>query len=243
MLPKLTRMPDAELAAIASVCATCSALRSQQLRGCDGRAERADRAGRVEALLVVIRMDRLGDLALDLEAGQERLEQLLARHARALAERERGDERRYRRVREQAEDPVRARRELRVVPVERVAARAVDESCVRRARLERLRSEHGRVVPRVGAFDMRVHDLARGLRRAREQHAEPVDDAALRDRDGFGRESGEPRADDETNDRAGRGVLVRHRRERIAGRSRPRHVARVASSASHGARRRVVTCN
>src|SRR4029079_2199753 len=109
---------------------------SQQLRGRDGRTERADSAGRVEALFVVIGMDRFGDLALDLEAREERLEQLLARRARALAEGERGDERRYCRVREQAEDPVRARGELRVVPVERVAARAVDERRARRARLE-----------------------------------------------------------------------------------------------------------
>ena len=83
MVPKFTRMPDAELAAIASVCAVCVGVEAEQLRRGDGRAERADRARRVEALLVVIRVNRLGDLALDLEAGEERLEELRARRCAA----------------------------------------------------------------------------------------------------------------------------------------------------------------
>jgi hypothetical protein len=85
-------------------------IQSEQLRGGDGRAERADGAGRVEAFLVMIRVDRLGDLALDLEAGQERLENLLAGNPLRLADGERSHQRRHRRVRQQAEDAVRARR-------------------------------------------------------------------------------------------------------------------------------------
>ena len=92
MLPKLTRMPEAELAAIASMCAVWLASRPSSFAAADGRAERADGARRVEALLVVIRVNRLGDLALDLEAREERLEELRA--ARCAAARRRRARRR-----------------------------------------------------------------------------------------------------------------------------------------------------
>src|SRR5262249_2161035 len=47
---------------------------TEQLRGRDRGAERPDRARRVEALLVVVGVNRLGDLALDLETREECLE-------------------------------------------------------------------------------------------------------------------------------------------------------------------------
>ena len=61
-----------------------SAVEAQQLRGARRGAERADRAGGVEAAQVVIRVDRLGDLALDFEAGEERFEEDAARRAEPL---------------------------------------------------------------------------------------------------------------------------------------------------------------
>ena len=127
IVPKLTRMPEAELAAIASACAVWLGVEAQQLRGRGHRAERADGAGGVEALLVVVGMDRLGDLALDLEAGQEGFEELPPVTPLPLADRQRRGQRRHRRMRQQPEDAVGARRQLRVVPVERVAARAVEQ--------------------------------------------------------------------------------------------------------------------
>ena len=132
-------MPDAMLAAIASACAVASRIEAEQLRRRRHRAERADGARRVEALLVVMRMDRLGDLALDLEAGEKRLEELRARDALPFAEGQRRRQRRHRRMRQQAEDAIGARRQLRVVEVQRVAAGAVQERRRRRAGAERLR--------------------------------------------------------------------------------------------------------
>ena len=108
----------------------------QQLGRRGRRAEGADRAGGMEAFLVVTRMNRLGDLALDFEAGQERLEKFRARHALPLADGERGRQRRHGRMRQQPEDAVGARGELRIVPVERVAARAVEQRRRRRAGAE-----------------------------------------------------------------------------------------------------------
>ena len=65
---------------------------TEQLRRGRRRAERADGARRVKALLVVLGMDRLGDLALDLEADQIRLEEAGARRRRG-ARRARGSPR------------------------------------------------------------------------------------------------------------------------------------------------------
>ncbi len=140
----------------------------------------------MEPFLVVARADRLGNLALDLEARQKRLEELRARDPARLADGERRDERRHRRVRQQTEDTVGARRELRVVPVERMAARAVHERRRRRTGLERPRPEHGGVGALIRALHVRIQDRAGVLRRAREQHAEAVDDAAFGDRDRVG---------------------------------------------------------
>ena len=72
------------LDAMASACARAPRGQAHQLRRGDHRAERADRARRVEPLLVVVGVNGFGDLALDLEAGQERFEHLGARRAPRL---------------------------------------------------------------------------------------------------------------------------------------------------------------
>ena len=164
----------------------------------------------------MIRVNRLGDLALDLEARQERLEEPRAADSLRLADGERGDERRHGRVRQQAEDSVRAGRELRVVPVEGVAAGAVDERGRGRAGLERLRTEHRGGRTRIGALHVLVENAARVLRRAREHDAQAVDDAAFADRDGVFGEVGEPRVLDEVDDCAGRRFGCCHRAASIA---------------------------
>ena len=126
-------------------------------------------------------MDRLGDLALHLEAGQKRLEELAAPDTRcALADRERRRQRRHRRMRQQAEDAIGARRQLRVVPVERVAAvplsSAADAALVRNGvRGERPSTP---VARRRSAYVV-AQDARPGRGRAGEHDAKTVDDAAL----------------------------------------------------------------
>ena len=91
------------------------------------RPERAHRSGRMEPLLVVVGVNGFRDLALDFEPGQKRLEEARARCPFAFGHGERCGERRHRRMREQAEDPIGCRGQLRVVEVERVPADAVEQ--------------------------------------------------------------------------------------------------------------------
>ena len=70
-------------------------------------------------------MDGLGDLALHLEADQERLEEFGPGGALPLGDREARGQRRHRGMGEQPEDPVGRVRELRVVEVGRMTRRSV----------------------------------------------------------------------------------------------------------------------
>ena len=132
---------------------------------------------RVEAALVVIGVDGLGDLALDLEPDEKRLEKRARPDAfEPFGDGERGGERRHGRVRQQAEGAVRRRRELRVVVVHRVAARAVDERgrCAAR-RCDLLRSENRR--PRFARSDALMYSRAIALPRtvgAGQHHTKAV---------------------------------------------------------------------
>ena len=88
----------------------------------------------MEAAVVVLRIDRLGDFAFDLEADEKRLEKRGARCAPALGDGQRRRERRHRGMRQQAERAIGRRRELRVVVVHRMAARRVEQRGMRRGR-------------------------------------------------------------------------------------------------------------
>ena len=87
--PKFTRMPADRLDAIASMCASCASFNFISLPAAAARAEHAERAGAVESALVMVRIDRLGHLALDLDAGQIRLEKGGTRCAGPLGDGER----------------------------------------------------------------------------------------------------------------------------------------------------------
>ena len=136
-------------------------------------------------------MNRLGDLAFDLEADQERLEKFPARYALALADGKRGCKRRHGRMRQQPEDAIGARRQLRIVPVERVAARAVQQRRRRRAGTECRRTERRGLGEAVRLVHICAQDTACLLRGAGQHHPKAVDDAALSDVNRLGRKSGE----------------------------------------------------
>jgi hypothetical protein len=138
-------MPDAMLAGDRQGMPDLRRVESEQLRGRGGGTEGADRSRRVEPLLVMMRMDRFRDLALDFEAGEEGLQELRSRCALAFADGQRCDQRRHRRVRQEAEDAVGTRGQLRVVEVECVAARAVDEGGGGYARAKWVAAERGRL--------------------------------------------------------------------------------------------------
>ena len=146
MVPKFRRMPELMLEAMASALRQRVAHSAQQLRGAGHRAERAEGARRVEAVLVVVGMDRFGHLAFDLEADEKRFEELRARDAEPFADREARRQRRNRRMRQQPEDAIGRRRELRVVEVQRVAGRAVDQRRRRGARATGFAAEDRRTV-------------------------------------------------------------------------------------------------
>jgi hypothetical protein len=135
-------------------------------------------------------------------------------------------------MREQAEDAVRARRELRVVPIERVARRAVHERGRGGTGPERLRSEHGSDRAQIRALHMLVEDAARVLRGTREHHAEAVDDAAFRDAQGFSGEIGDSRGLNEVDDCAGRRFGYWHRPASIAAALRIGHKTTPPASAA-----------
>src|SRR6516165_3874319 len=78
----------------------------QQLRRARAAAEGAEGSGAVITPHVVIRIDRLGDLALDLEADEERLEERAAGRAGAFADRQGSGESGNGWMRQQAEHAI-----------------------------------------------------------------------------------------------------------------------------------------
>ena len=150
----------------------------EDLGGACRRAEGANRARGVEAALVVVGLDRFGDLALDLEAGQEGFQELRPGDSELLPGGERRRERRHRRMRQEAEDPVRRARELRVVVIERVPRRRVCERREPRGSLHRVAPEHGGLRPARALSQLTADDAARLGRAAGQDHRAAVDQAA-----------------------------------------------------------------
>jgi hypothetical protein len=103
------------------------AVEAKQLRCRGGRADRAAGRGAVEAVLVVARHDRLGDLALDLHADLVGEQQVRAAAPVALGERQRRRQGGSGGMGEQAVDAVLRDRELRVVVVVGMHGEAVGE--------------------------------------------------------------------------------------------------------------------
>ena len=176
----------------------------------DDRAERANGAGRVEALHVVAGTDGLGNLALHLEAREKRIEERRAGRMLPLADGQRCDHRRHGRVRQQSEDTVGAGRQLRVVPVQRMAARPVEQRRRGRTAPERLGAERGGLRLRVNCLNVAAQDTAGVLRRSGQHDAESVDDASLCDPDGLRRKIPPAGPADEIHDRARGALLVAH---------------------------------
>ena len=115
--PKFTRSPAARLAAMPMACAVCAAssLSNRAVAGRPGK--RARRRGAVKPPPVVIGVDGFCDLALDLEAGEERIEKRRPARLLLLCYRER---RCQGPARSDASEPVGAigrRRQLRVVEI------------------------------------------------------------------------------------------------------------------------------
>jgi hypothetical protein len=128
----------------------------------------------------VARVDRFGDLAFDLEPGQEGLEEGATRRVEALAHGERRCEHRDGGMGQQPEDAVGRRRQLRVVVVHRVAACGVGERSLRGRRGHLLRAEDRRLrLAAAGTGDVLAHDGASTHGRAGEHDAEAVDQAAF----------------------------------------------------------------
>ena len=92
--------------------ASASRSRPADLRGCRRGSDRAARPGAVKAVLVVARRDRLGDLALDLDADVIGRHQIASGDGARFAQRQRGRKDRRGRMRQQAIHPVLRRRRV-----------------------------------------------------------------------------------------------------------------------------------
>ena len=187
-----------------------SARELQQLRRAGRRAEGAECAGAVKAALVMIRIDRLGHLALDFESGQERLDEHAAGYVEPFAERERRRQDRHRRVCQQPEHAIGRRGELGVVVVHRVTAGAVRQRRARGRRPHPLRTEHrgagvGAIRSRllVEALHVLADNPAAAHRCARQHDAQTVDEAPPDLDDRLFRNGRERGLVDEGNDRVG----------------------------------------
>ena len=150
----------------------------QFCRGGSG-AKRADRTRGVKAPVVVIRIDRLGDLALDFEADEERFQKCPAGEPHPLADRKRRGERGQRRMGEQSKRAIGRCRQLRVVIVHRVPACAVGERRKRDRRHEPLGPERSRFFLVRHRFHVFADNGAAANRRPSQDHADAVDDAPL----------------------------------------------------------------
>ena len=136
MVPKFSRRPADWLPAMRQRARGRLGVEAHQLRGRRRRREGAAGRGGVEAGLVVARVDRLGDLALDLDAEMVGEHDVAAVGARRLADGERGRQRRRGRMRQEAVDAVRRDGELGVVIVVGMDADAVGEGGEARRDLE-----------------------------------------------------------------------------------------------------------
>ncbi len=132
--PKFTRNPAAKLAAMPMACAVRPASSFEQSSGACSAGKRPCRRGAVEPAAVVIGIDRLGDLALDFEAGQECLEERRSAGLLLLCDRKRRCERRDGWVRQKSVCAIGRRRQLSVVEIHGMSRRAVRKRRIRRGR-------------------------------------------------------------------------------------------------------------
>ena len=143
---------------------------AQHAAGRGGGREGADRAGDVEALLIVAGRHQAADPARGLVAGDEALDEQLARRLDLLAERQQGGDDRDRRMA--------AHGEIDVVVVERMAGRAVDQGGGGRqdllAAADQGRRTLGAVLDRFAD-----QDVGQVLLRAGNGDGEPVEQALL----------------------------------------------------------------
>ena len=129
---------------------------------------------------------------------------------KALADGQRCGQRRNRRMRKEAEDPIGRGRQLRVVVVVRVAARRIDERGRCGACLKAIPAENGRFRPARILANLRAQDLARPCRRTREDHGDAIRDASAADRERVGWNIGERRGSNEVDDGACRAGRLGH---------------------------------
>ena len=150
------------------------AIEAEQLRGARGGADRTAGRGAVEAVLIVARHDRLGDLAFDLDADLIRGHQVAAAASVSLGERQRRRQRRCGRMREQAVDAILGHGELRVVVVVGVDGNPVGERREARGQTQ-VAADHGAAA--VGGDAQRRKIAPRNVTRLRRGAGEREADA------------------------------------------------------------------
>ncbi len=133
IVPKLTRMPEAQLAAMASACAMALGVEAEQL-GRRGHRRRRCRRCPTSGSPSCSDWGWIASAILHSTSKPVRKASSTCAAAGmlALADGQRRGQRRHRGMREQAEDAIGAGRQLRVVPVERVPAGAVERVPPRR---------------------------------------------------------------------------------------------------------------
>ena len=152
---------------------------AHQLGGSGGGREGAAGGGGVEAGLVVARGDRLGDLALDLDAEVIGEHEVPPGGFTQLGDGEGRRQRRRGRMGEQAIDAVLGHRELGVVIVVGVDADAVGEGGEARRHLAAAADDRGGALGQAEIVEVLAHQLAALGDRARQRQAEAVEDGLL----------------------------------------------------------------
>jgi hypothetical protein len=188
MVPKFSRSPPACVAPSDSARRVASRSRAEELRGRRRRADRAAGGRAVEAVLVMARRDRLGDLALDFHADLVGQHEVRTAAPVALRDRERGRQRGRRGMGEQPVDAVLRHGELRVVEVVGVDREAVGERGEAR-RQAQAAADHGAALS--AAMPERLEVAARDVAALRggagEREPDAVEHRALAEvRDSFG---------------------------------------------------------
>ncbi len=180
------------------------AIESEQPGGACRGADRTAGRGAVEALLIVARHDRLGHLAFDLDADLIRGHQITAAPTIPLGERQRGRQRRRRRMGEQAVDAILGNGELRVVVVIGVDRNAVGECREARGKPQ-FASDHGAAALGCDAQRGKIAPGdATGLRRgAGQRQADAIEHRTLAEMGHVGRYVLPVRGDNEAGDVVG----------------------------------------
>ena len=161
------------------------AIETEELRGARGSADRAAGRSAVEAVLIVARQDRLGDLAFDLYPDLIGGHQLTAALPIPFGERQHRRQRRCRRMGEQAIDAILGHGELGVVIVIGVNGNSVGER--REACWQaHIASDHGAADHAAATFGCNAQrckvatsDVAGLRRRAGERQADTIEHRTL----------------------------------------------------------------